>query len=70
MAQSIEAGLLGSGRGQGQMAAFQLPDSCFRVPLLEASAFPGQLLLMAAYCMQIRETFEATCMPGVLLCSS
>ena len=64
--QSSETGLLVSGRGQGQMAAFQPPDSCFRVPLLEAGAFPGQLLVMVAYYMQIRETFEATCMPEVL----
>lgn len=38
--QSSEAGLLGSGRGQGQMAALQLPDSCFRVPLPGRQCIP------------------------------
>ena len=54
-------------RADGCLSA---PDSCFREPSLEASAFPGQLLLVAAYYMQIRETFEATCTVGALLCSS
>ena len=44
-------------------------DSFFRVPLLEAGAFPGQLLLMPAYYMQIRETFQATCALGALAMS-
>lgn len=36
------------------MDVFRLPPSFFRVPLVEAGAFPRQQLLGAAYYMQIR----------------
>lgn len=40
---------------------------CFRgAALLEAGAFPGQLLLVAAYYMQIREALWSTCSLGAL----
>lgn len=44
-------------------------DSFFRVPSLEAGAFPGHLLLVAAYYLQIRETCQATCTLGALAMS-
>lgn len=33
---------------------------------MEAGAFPGQLLLVAAYYMQIREAIQTTCTLGAL----
>lgn len=55
----------GSG-GQGQVlgsAAF------FCVLLVEAGAFPGQLLLVAAYCIQIKEDFSTMSTLRMVVCS-
>lgn len=43
-----------AGQGQG---GFSAAAFFFHVLLVEASALPGQLLLVAAYCIQIKENF-------------